>query len=90
MASKTSQQELRRPSFAKVAAMLPPPTQQNHTTQIETATDSPIPTHEATNDSKSDRRELPQDLNQKAHDDVESLDKRPNASFKFFNQTNEL
>ncbi|EGC48824.1 R3H domain-containing protein [Histoplasma capsulatum var. duboisii H88] len=75
MASKTSQQELRRPSFAKVAAMLPPPTQQNHTTQIETATDSPIPTHEATNDSKSDRRELPQDLNQKAHDDVESLDK---------------
>ncbi|EDN04085.1 predicted protein [Histoplasma mississippiense (nom. inval.)] len=69
MASKTSQQDLRRPSFAKVAAMHPPPTQQNHTTQIESATDSPIPTHEASSDSKSDRRELPQDLNQKAHDD---------------------
>ncbi|PGH30755.1 hypothetical protein GX50_06475 [[Emmonsia] crescens] len=77
MASKVSQQELGRPSFAKVAAMRPPPTQQTHTAQIENAPDRPISmgTDETSNDPKSAPHEPPQDLNQKAHENIENLNK---------------
>ncbi|EGE79687.1 R3H domain-containing protein, variant [Blastomyces dermatitidis ATCC 18188] len=77
MASNRSQQELERPSFAKVAAMRLPPTQQTHSAQIETGPDSrtPMRIDEASNDSKSAAHESPQNLNQKSHDTIENLNR---------------
>ncbi|OJD16302.1 hypothetical protein AJ78_03514 [Emergomyces pasteurianus Ep9510] len=76
MASKVSQPELGRPSFAKVVAMRPP-TQQTHHAQIENAPDCPTPLRidEASNAKSAPHEQPSQNLNQKAHEKMEYLNK---------------